>query len=102
MLLISFSLSATCSVWLMLCNCDSWLLCFVCVQESLLEECLTTVQLYAIHLLVRQGSIDSLVEELSSELLEAGVNHCSSSLNSIYPLQLRRAVVNQLTIKGVQ
>ena len=73
--------------------------CGVCVQESLLEECLVTVQLYVAHLLMRQGSIDSVAEQLSSELLEAGVHRNSPSLNCIYPLQLRKAVMNHLTIK---
>ena len=68
----------------------------VCMQESLLEECLVTVQLYATHLVLKQESIDSLSKQLSSRLLEAGVDCHSSSLNRIYPMQLRTAVMNHL------
>lgn len=68
----------------------------MCVQESLLEECLVTIQLYATHLLMRQETINSLAEQFSVELLEAGINDSSLTLNSVHPLQLRNAIMNKL------
>ena len=55
-----------------------------------------TIQLYATHLLLRQEGIHSLTEQFSMELLEAGINHSLPSLKSVYPLQLRNAIMSRL------